>query len=200
MDRKLKIKFISLVVGLTTILLVALFITTREPFKEQNNEQEIEHQVDINDGASSTENDLEDEVLKVQLSYINNEYVITGDESLPKTIQKEMSFAVDDHLYENVVKVLMEDPLNDETVSTAFPESATLNSVEVIDNIAYVDFEKEGISNGSSLTEGLIILSLYETLIQFEEVDAIQILLDGEKEESLQGHYDISNPIEKFSL
>jgi hypothetical protein len=45
--------------------------------------------------------------------------------------------------------------------------------------------------------EGLLLDSLKKTMFQFTEIHAIEVLVNGQKVESLLGHMDLPHPIEK---
>ncbi|RXT14934.1 GerMN domain-containing protein [Ammoniphilus sp. CFH 90114] len=49
---------------------------------------------------------------------------------------------------------------------------------------------------GSSM-ERMMILSLLQTMFQFEEVTQVQLLLNGQKVETLSGHIDIEKPFSR---
>lgn len=60
-----------------------------------------------------------------------------------------------------------------------------------------LDGPEEGV--GSSI-ERLMLLSLLKTMFQFSEVEKVQILIGGEKKETLSGHIDIFDPFIKQEL
>jgi spore germination protein GerM len=87
---------------------------------------------------------------------------------------------------------------NQETTGQAqlIPQGTKLLELTVKNGIAYVDFSREFKDNfpGGSMNEALLINSIVHTLTQFEDVGKVQILVEGEKIESL-GDLDISEPI-----
>lgn len=62
------------------------------------------------------------------------------------------------------------------------------------DGICVVDISGELISNhpGGSINEELTVYSIVNTLTQFPSVQEVQILVDGQYEETIAGHMDIS--------
>lgn len=52
---------------------------------------------------------------------------------------------------------------------------------------------------GSSI-ERLMLLTLLKTMFQFPEVEQVQILINGEKKETLSGHVEIHEPFKKREL
>lgn len=132
---------------------------------------------------------------KVKLYFVNEEYIQTGNESLEKLIPEywdmiELHISVE----EAIVRALMEGPKK-EGVRTVIPATAKLLGVEVKDGTAFVDFASEGM-HGGSLEETFTINQIVASLIELDTVDRVQFLLDGEKGDSLMGHYGIEEPFE----
>ena len=50
---------------------------------------------------------------------------------------------------------------------------------------------------GGSLQESFTISQIVKSLTELSSVNRVQFLIDGKKEESLMGHFDISKPFEK---
>jgi spore germination protein GerM len=78
------------------------------------------------------------------------------------------------------------------------PEEAKLLSVSVVDSIAYVNFSKEFATKhwGGSTGETHTLMSVTNSLCELEGIDKVQFLLEGDKMETLAGHWDISQPLE----
>lgn len=76
------------------------------------------------------------------------------------------------------------------------PSGTKLLGIEIRDKVAYVDFSEEirtehwGGSTGESMTLGSIVNSLTE----LEGIEEVMILIEGETQETLVGHLDISEP------
>lgn len=139
----------------------------------------------------------DEEANEVTLYFANEEYVETGDESLEKLVPETRELDnTDDNLEEAIVKALMEGPETEGAI-TVIPSTAVLNGVEVTDGTAYVDFARDGM-NGGSLQETYTINQIVASLTELDEVDRVQFLIDGEKGDSLMGHYSIDEPFEKI--
>lgn len=80
------------------------------------------------------------------------------------------------------------------------PEKAKLKSVKIKDGIATVDFSEDLVKRftGGSTGEEMLVGSVVNTLTEFPEVKAVQILVEGKKIDSLAGHMDLSNPVERM--
>ncbi|WFA08424.1 GerMN domain-containing protein [Tissierella sp. Yu-01] len=131
----------------------------------------------------------------VTLYFLNEEYVETGDESLEKLIPEERTIEVGSTtLEESIVKALMNGP-ESEGIRTAIPSTAKLLGVEVSDGTAFVNFSREGMFGGS-LEETYTINQIVASLVELDSVDRVQFLIDGQKGDSLMGHYSIDEPFD----
>lgn len=81
------------------------------------------------------------------------------------------------------------------------PAGTTLRDIKIQDGLATVDFSKELKSGhkGGSAGETVAVYSIVNTLSQFPTVQKVQILIDGQKVETLAGHMDLSSPLERSS-
>lgn len=97
-----------------------------------------------------------------------------------------------------IINELIKGP-QDQALSAVIPAEAKLLSVEVKESVAYVNFSEEIRTKhwGGSTGETMTIMSLVNTLTEFEEIQGVQILIKGEKQDSLVGHWSIDQPIER---
>jgi len=80
---------------------------------------------------------------------------------------------------------------------TLIKDKIVFNGVSVDGGVATVDLAGATL-NGGSLEESFVISQIVESLTaSFEEIDSVQFLVDGEKAESLMGHFDVSTPFTK---
>lgn len=77
------------------------------------------------------------------------------------------------------------------------PEGAKLLDINVEKGLCRVDLSKEFKDNhwGGSSGEILTVYSLVDTLTQFSSIDKVEILVEGQKVETLAGHMDLSIPV-----
>lgn len=95
----------------------------------------------------------------------------------------------------NAVNELLKGP-NSANLYALIPEGTKLLKAEIKNNIAYVDFSTdilEGVAGGSTL-QRFIIYTIVNTLTEIDEVDAVQILIDGKNVKTF-GDFDISTPL-----
>lgn len=101
-------------------------------------------------------------------------------------------------IYETILNELIKGPTRPDLRPT-IPEGTRLLSVSVESGIAYVNFSKEIKTNhwGGSGREGQTVDSLFLSLIQVPRIEKVQLLIEGEKTETLAGHVGIDKPISK---
>lgn len=101
----------------------------------------------------------------------------------------------DANLAQSIVEELLEGPDQPHLYRT-FPEGTEINSVEVTDGTAYVNF-KGDIHIPGSASEVAAINSLVLSLTELPEINKVQILINGEADVSLGGHILLNEPIER---
>ena len=178
--------------------------TTKEP-SDGNVVEENKNNVEENIEDNTIEEEENEEVEppataneeEVTLYFANNDYIETGDENLEKLIAEKRIVKYGDlSLEETVVKELIKGPENDK-LSTVIPPNIKLLSVEVLEETAFVNFAQENLYGGS-MQEDFTLEQIVGSLIELDSVEKVQFLIDGEKAESLMGHFDISEPFEKI--
>jgi len=99
---------------------------------------------------------------------------------------------------EMAVRELIRGPETPELAIT-IPKEARLLSLEVEGGIATVDFSRELQTEhwGGSTGESFTIYSVVNTLTEFEDIDAVQFLVEGEALDSLAGHMDLTEPVRR---
>ena len=114
-----------------------------------------------------------------------------GNRSLqPKTVPLPTGFTQTPALF------ALESLMN--TDNSPVPKGTKLRSVKIgADGVATVDFSHEFKDNfaGGDTNEALVINAVLSTLGQFKSVKAVQILLDGEKIDSLGGNQSLDEPL-----
>ena len=114
-----------------------------------------------------------------------------GDRSLkPKTVPLSADFKQTPALF------ALEELMN--TDHSPIPEGTVLKSVKIgADGVATADFSKAFQENfpGGDSAEALTINALLATLGQFKSVKSVQILVEGEKIDSLGGNQSLTEPL-----
>lgn len=100
-------------------------------------------------------------------------------------------------LAEAVVEELIKGP-EDKELNPTIPPQTKLLSLQVTDGVAYVNFSKEIQTKhwGGSTGEIMTVYSVVNTLADLgEDIEKVQFLVEGEKQETLVGHLDTIEPI-----
>lgn len=97
--------------------------------------------------------------------------------------------------FEAVAALVKGAPKGSGLFNTIWP-GTKINQVRVEDRVAVVDFSAEVLGyGGGAAAESMLVNSVVLTLTQFEEIDAVQFLIDGAKIDFLPEGTDISSPI-----
>ena len=135
------------------------------------------------------------EKVEVTLYYMNQEYIITGNESLEKLISLKREVTVGEKPIEEVLMAELQKKPEDNKLSTALDTIKVL-SVETAENTAYVNFSSDKLYGGS-LQEMAIISQVVMTLTELPGIEQVQFLVDGSIRETLMGHDIILEPIKR---
>ncbi|MFW5787191.1 MAG: GerMN domain-containing protein [Halanaerobiales bacterium] len=167
MNNNKKIIFVSIII---IILFAALFLTIRR----------IDRKSQQDDDVSEIEVDL---------------YFATNDAMYLKPEKRKIEDDGSD-FYRNVIDSLIEGP-NDSTLRETIPEDVQLIDINIKDELIKVNFNQELIENhwGGSTGERLTVYSIVNTLTQFSELEEVMIMIEGEEQETLVGHMDLSGPL-----
>ncbi len=97
---------------------------------------------------------------------------------------------------EVLAEALLDGPETDE-LTRVIPEDTILRDVYLEDGVAYLDFSKEITeANLGSEAETVLVDSIVKSFTQLEEVEAVQIKVEGEVIESIAGHITIDEPLQ----
>lgn len=177
------------------ILVIAFSLVSCTSEKPKDIDSEDENNIVEDEDNNSSEPISDENEKKVILYFANNEYVETGNDDLEHVLPEERLIEYNDiSLEEAVVRELMKGPESSE-LGNSIPDTVELLGVEVRNKTAFVDFAQEGL-NGGSLQEDLTISQIVNSLLELDYVDRVQFLIEGEKAESLMGHFDIMEPFD----
>ena len=94
------------------------------------------------------------------------------------------------------MEVLLAGPVHSELVRV-LPLKTKVRGIVIKNRIAYVDFNDKILKMSGSATETLAVASIVNTLTEFEEIEKVQILVEGKQVETLAGHLDVSQPLSR---
>jgi len=163
---------------------------------------------------------------KVILYYANDEYIETGRSDLPRLLpfETEIEYTSEEGPLMAMLEALKEVPAGAEGLSTVISKDITFldarmgwenDEIVYTENgepdgsqmVVFVDVAAEGLGGGS-LTEELFIDQIVETIFaeqgnnggfiagQYGTPYGVQFLVNGEKVESLMGHFGAMEPFE----
>lgn len=114
-----------------------------------------------------------------------------------RSIQVKKDASAED-IAAGIINALIEGPKATD-LSPTFPPETKLRGVKIESDLATVDFSQELTSKhwGGSTGEAMTLGSLVNSLTDLDGIKRVQILLEGEKVDSLLGHFDTSEPLER---
>ena len=139
------------------------------------------------DSKVSEKTDKIEETTEIVLYYPDNQGVFLCKEQ--RQIPAENS--------ENPEYVLREliKGTEDEKLSEVIPDTVQINSCLAEDGLCTVDFSKEFFEIQGTASQEMAIYSVVNTLCEFENIDSVQFLIDGQKMDMF-GNYDFASAFE----
>lgn len=95
-----------------------------------------------------------------------------------------------------VIEQLLQGPASDASYPTINPETKLL-SVTVKDGICYVNFDSGILTPVDNVTSDVVIYSIVNSLVELNEVNRVQISIDGKKDTKFRDSYDLTTIFEK---
>lgn len=120
-----------------------------------------------------------------------------GDQEAMYLVPEERELVVGNKKIEEVViDELIKGPRKAGLFQTV-PKETKLISIEVVDGIAYVNFNQEFQTKhwGGSTGEAMTLYSITNSLAKLPRIEKVQFLLEGKKQEAILGHADTTEPI-----
>lgn len=103
----------------------------------------------------------------------------------------------DDLIEEKVIiEELIKGPRN-KTLTPSIPPETQLLSIETVNNICYVNLTSGflEIYRWEKMNEAITIWSIVNSLTELPHIDAVQILIEGNREEVFESFYSLKNPL-----
>lgn len=84
-------------------------------------------------------------------------------------------------------------------LTRTIPQGTKIREIDIKNGLCRIDLSKEFKDNhwGGSSGEILTVYSLVDTLTQFDSVEQVEILVEGQRIDSLAGHMDLTAPVMK---
>ncbi|MED4957829.1 GerMN domain-containing protein [Paenibacillus macerans] len=146
-----------------------------------------------NEGQGSQGEDNGKEPAQSPLQTASIEAYYTDDNMLELTKEtRQISFESDQDKYLAALKTLQS---SENTGLFALWEKAVFHSATLADGVLTVDMSLPDEARQGAGGEALAVEALTKTLFQFQEVNAIELLVDGEKVDTLMGHVELDHPL-----
>lgn len=122
-----------------------------------------------------------------------------GDKAGDKVVAEKRQVSKVRGMARKAINELLKGPRDAKHVN-AIPKGTKLLDINLKpDGLCIVSFSKEIVKNhpGGTSGESLTVASIVNTLTQFPTISKVQILVEGKKVETLAGHLDVSQPIDR---
>ncbi|MFC4101021.1 GerMN domain-containing protein [Paenibacillus xanthanilyticus] len=164
--------------------------TEQQPAPTQEQQAEEPQPDAANAGKEAPQDAVEEAKTPVTVYFTDEEQTGLSERT------RELAFPANDSKskVEAAFQALQQDGDNGEV---SLWKHAELLSVKVDGTTVTLDIHLPDEARFGAPGEALAIESLTKTLFQFDDVDAIDILIDGEKADSLMGHEMLDHPIVK---
>lgn len=169
-----------------------------EPGEAGNAQEEKEagtnHQADQTDKHEDTDKpDQKTEQASEQKQTIEVYYTDPEELELKKS-EKEIRYGQENDKYKAAFKALQES--GDSNLIPLWGKME-LKSLEFKDGLVTLDIHMPDEARLGAGGEQFALDALTKTMFQFKEVESIELLVDGQKLESLMGHMDLDHPIKR---
>lgn len=129
-------------------------------------------------------------------NYKNKMIFYYPDKNLNRLIGEERLINYKNKKIEEVLIYELLEGSDSKELTKIIPEKTKLLSIKTIGDIAYVNFSKHLKGNKQDdKQEAFIIFSIVNTLTQLNNIEKVQILIDGEINEVLSKYYNIDEPL-----
>lgn len=149
---------------------------------------------DVKINPNSKENEAQDVIeseQKVVLYY--------SDEDATNLVKQNVAVKLEGRTLEEVIIDKLKEQPSDENIYAPIPKNVTILSVKTENNIAFVDVSSNELYGGST-QEKFMIDGVVMSLTELENIEKVQFLIDGNKSESLMGHYTIEEPFTRKDI
>lgn len=123
-----------------------------------------------------------------------------ADQSGDYLVAEKREIALVPGLAKATIQELIEGPKT-KGLNRTIPEGSKLLGINVENGLCTVNFNKQFKTNhwGGSTGEILTVYSLVDTLTQFDKINKVEILVNGQKLDTLAGHMDLTAPVTRNS-
>lgn len=123
-----------------------------------------------------------------------------ADQNGDYLISEQREITMQQGLARATVQELIDGPRT-KGLSRTIPDGTKLKDINIEEGLCTVDLSREFRDNhwGGSSGELLTVYSLVDTLTQFSTIERVEVLVEGQKIDTLAGHMDLSAPVYRNS-
>lgn len=151
-------------------------------------------------GKLSRNDILINEVISPETTQYENVKLYFANDQASCLVVEERRIEVNPNqpLEKYVLEQLISGPENEKLLPTVPAETKIRDIKTTADGICYVDLSSEFVTKhgGGSSGELLTIYSIVDSLTALDNIEKVQFLIEGEKQDEFKGHVDFSQPFE----
>ncbi|KXZ40110.1 Spore germination protein GerM [Alkalithermobacter thermoalcaliphilus JW-YL-7 = DSM 7308] len=118
-------------------------------------------------------------------------YYANSDNTRIQWVTRPINYSNEDEKYANALKELINGPYSSDSTRN-ISENTKVLVLQKNDDIIHVDFSKEFLSPSTDISQTIAIITVTNTLTQFDEVKGVRITVEGKAMISPQGQpYDV---------
>ncbi|MGI6205260.1 MAG: GerMN domain-containing protein [Anaerovoracaceae bacterium] len=161
--------------------------------------------VSADTGSADSSSESDQAEFQALLSYVNYDYIETGDESQPKLLRKIETTVTSDKdteeaKIEALINALATVPDDGSAAETVVDGRVTINFVKISGNNAVIDVSSSGLDNLSEMDEQYFIYQITDSVLNtFDDIDGVRFTVDGTNTDILVT-IDISQPFTRDSV
>lgn len=130
-------------------------------------------------------------------------YLYFADQSGEKLVcqQRGMEVKQSQSLEYQIVEQLISGPDNSrgDNLQQTLPSDTKIRDIKTEEGICYVNLSRDFIKKNGAVSEPVIIYSIVNSLTEFDSVNRVQFLIEGEKINEYSGDLDFSKPFARNS-
>jgi len=180
------------------LLLLASMGCKPEPEKESDKKEEDKKTMAVQEEKSSERGKTEDSNQQAEEPKMRMVNIYFADENAEYLLAERKEVFDSSNLAENTLEELLKGPAEEGHIKT-IPEGTEIKRISTGGDTIVLNFSREFVDNhpGGSAFELMTVYSIVNTVTEVSGVRKVKFLVEGQEIESLTGHLDLTQPIER---
>ncbi len=192
-------KKLTLVVFLAAVLLLLASMGCKhEPEEESDKKAEDKKTMSAQKDKSTEQGKTEDSTQQAEEPKVRMVNLYFADENAEYLLAERKEVFDSSNLKENTLEELLKGPTEEGHIAT-IPEGTEIKGISIGGDTIVLNFSREFVDNhpGGSAFELMTVYSIVNTVTEVSGVRKVKFLVEGKEVESLAGHMDLTQSIER---